>query len=455
MVGCTMVVLGIGCNIGDRLANLRAAIVHIKGIDGVTVHQVSPAYESDALLPKNAPQNWDNPYLNIAIAISTELNPEQLIAKTKAIEKKMGRLEQPRWSPRIIDIDFLAWHEEYYHSDNLNIPHPELLNRPFTLWPLVDIYPGWRYCEPNKNETGKTAEEISKKFGSRFGGKAPLNTGQIAHRIDTPIMMGILNITPDSFSDGGKFVDPKSALKQAEDLFNAGADIIDIGAESTRPTSTISITPEEEWQRLQPILDAWQSFWPNKSFRPKLSIDTHKPQTAKKLLSYEIDFFNDVTGLTNPKMLDIVKESKAKIIFMHNLGIPADPEKVLADDTDAVEAVYQWGEQQLEKLIKSGLDKSRLIFDVGIGFGKTADQSLVLIKNISQFHQLGVPLLIGHSRKSFLNRFTNEPFAQRDIETARISEFLASQKVDYLRVHDVDVNMRLLKTNAAFANMLG
>lgn len=444
-----MVILGIGCNIGDRLINLRTALTHIKNINEITLHQVSPVYESDALLPNNAPKDWDNPYLNLAIRISTKLTPEQLLKKTKVIEEKMGRLEHAHWSPRIIDIDILAWNEECYHTDKLNIPHKELLERPFALWPLADVAPDWKYCEPNQPQTGKTAQELTKKWGSRFTGVAPLHTKQITHRIDTPIMMGILNITTDSFSDGGKFIDPEAALIQAKNLFDAGADIIDIGAESTRPAGAVTLTPEEEWQRLQPILDTWHSLWSNKNFKPKLSIDTRKPQTAEKLLAYPVDFFNDVAGLTDAKMLEIVKNSKAKIIFMHNLGIPANPNVVLPLDTNPIHAVYQWGEQQLEKIIKFGIDKERLIFDVGIGFGKTAEQSFALIKNIAKFHQLGVPLLVGHSRKSFLSQFTNKPSTERDIETASISDFLANQKVEYLRVHNVDYSMRLLKINAA------
>ena len=445
-----MVILGIGCNCGDRLINLRTALADIKAIDEITLRQVSPVYESDALLPDNAPEDWDNPYLNLAIKVSTKLTPEQLLKKTKAIEEKMGRLEHAHWSPRIIDIDILAWNEECYHTDKLNIPHKELLERPFALWPLADVAPAWKYCEPNLPQTGKTAQELIKKWGSRFVGVAPLHAKQIAHRVDTPIMMGILNITTDSFSDGSKFIDPEAALIQAKNLFDTGADIIDIGAESTRPAGAVTLTPEEEWRRLQPILDAWQSLWTNKNFKPKLSIDTRKPQTTEKLLAYPVDFFNDVTGLTDPKMLEIIKDSKAKIIFMHNLGIPANPNVVLPLNTDPVSTVYQWGEQQLEKLVKFGIDKERLIFDVGIGFGKTAEQSFALIKNIANFHQLGgVPLLVGHSRKSFLNQFTSEPFAERDIETASISEFLAKQKIEYLRVHNVDINMRSLKINAA------
>ena len=381
-----MIILGIGCNLGDRLANLREAVIRLKAIDKLTVHQVSPIYESDALLPDNAPQNWDNPYLNLALSISTKLNPEQLLAKIKTIEEKMGRLEHLHWSPRIIDIDILTWHEECHHTDKINIPHKGLLERPFALWPLADVAPDWKYCEPNKSETGKSAKELIQKFGSCFDGRAPLHTKQIAHRVDTPIMMGVLNITTDSFSDGGKFIDLDAALIQAENLFDAGADIIDIGAESTRPVGAITLTPEEEWQRLQPILDAWQSLWLHKNSMPKLSIDTRKPETAEKLLAYKIDFFNDVTGMTDPKMLEIVKASKAKIIFMHNLGIPANPAVVLPPNADSVHIVYQWGMQQLENLIKHGIDKERLIFDVGIGFGKNAEQSFSLIKNKIDFY---------------------------------------------------------------------
>lgn len=109
----------------------------------------------------------------------------------------MGRLKHAHWSPRIIDIDILAWNEECYHTDKLNIPHKGLLERTFALWPLADVAPNWKYCEPNQPQTGKTAQELIKIWGSRFSGEAPLHTKQIAHRVDTPMMMGILNVTTD------------------------------------------------------------------------------------------------------------------------------------------------------------------------------------------------------------------------------------------------------------------
>ena len=191
-------------------------------------------------------------------------------------------------------------------------------------------------------------------------------------------------------------------------------------------------------------MDNWLSFWP--ASKPKLSVDTHKPEILKKLLAYRIDFFNDVTGCTKPEILELLQDSTAKIIYMHNLGIPPDPKNVVS--ADVIAQVYQWGEQRLEEITNFGIARERLIFDVGIGFGKTAEQSLTLIKNISRFRSLGVPLLVGHSRKSFLNLFTNQPFSARDPETAAVSEFLAPQ-VEYLRVHNVELTMRLLKIQAA------
>jgi 2-amino-4-hydroxy-6-hydroxymethyldihydropteridine diphosphokinase / dihydropteroate synthase len=443
-----MIILGLGCNVGDRLANLRDVLARIRLIPELEVERISPVYESDALLLEGAPEVWNQPFLNLALGIATRLRPLQLLDRIKSIEAAMGRVVGAKWSPRIIDIDILAWNEEYCQIDKLTIPHPGLLERPFALWPLADIAPEWKYCEPDSSYTGKSARELVKKFGSRFDGKAPLHTVQIAHRIDTPLMMGVLNLTPDSFSDGGKFDSFALVSEQAKKLFNDGADIIDIGAESTRPGSEL-ISVAEEWRRLEPILDAWPSFWLNKDFKPKLSVDTQRSEIAEKLLSYNVDFFNDVSGLVDPKMQDIVKASNAKIIFMHNLGIPANPEVILSYDTDPVSQVHRWGRWQLDNLIRLGINKDRLIFDVGIGFGKDAEQSLSLIYSVKHFQDLGVDILVGHSRKSFLNKFTAKKFVERDLETAVFSGFLATQKVNYLRTHNVDYTMRLLKINAS------
>jgi len=447
-----MVILGLGSNIGDRLANLRLALNYLKKTSGIKIAEVSPVYESQALLPKNAAQAWNFPYLNLAIACETKLNPRQLLEKIKKIEVTMGRVDYLKWSPRIIDIDILTWNDEFYELEGLTIPHEELLERPFAMWPLSDIAPDWKYCAPRSIATGKTAKEIVKKWGSRFNATtAPFGTHQINHRVDTPVMVGTLNVTPDSFSDGGMYDNLAKALEHANNLFLAGADVIDSGAESTRPgNKNASITPEEEWSRLRPILQNLTTLWEKSSFKPKISVDTRNPDTALKVLEYKIDFLNDVTGFTKPKMCEVARNSDVQLIFMHNLGVPAShKDNILNESQDVTEQVYEWAEKQIQKLTDFGIKQERLIFDVGIGFGKSQDQSFSLIQNIAKFKKLKVPIFVGHSRKSFLNKFTNKPFHERDLETAIISNFLASQKVDYLRVHDIELNMRAMKVAAA------
>jgi 2-amino-4-hydroxy-6-hydroxymethyldihydropteridine diphosphokinase / dihydropteroate synthase len=442
-----MVILGLGCNIGDRLKNLREALNYLQKISDLKIYQVSPVYESDALLPENAPSEWNIPYLNLAISCQTALEPKELIIKLKAIETKMGRATHLYWSPRIIDIDILAWHENFYKTEELHIPHQYLTERPFAMWPLADLVPDWIYCQPSTPETGLTAKEIVKKWGSRFTKDAPFRTRQIAHRIDTPLMIGILNITPDSFSEQGKYSLVDDAVKQAKHLFSTGADIIDIGAESTRP-GAILLSPKDEWQRLEPVLKNLKAIWPKNSFQPKISIDTRNPETAAKALEFGIDFLNDVSGLENAKMRSVALESNVKLIFMHHLTIPPSSENIIDEKLDVVTEIYRWAETQILSLTKFGIQEERLIFDVGIGFGKSKEQSFDLIKNIAKFKNLNLPLLVGHSRKSFLTLFTAEPPEKRDIETAVISNYLAEQKVDYLRLHNVDFTMRVLKIQA-------
>jgi 2-amino-4-hydroxy-6-hydroxymethyldihydropteridine diphosphokinase/dihydropteroate synthase len=447
-----MIILGIGSNLNDRLANLRLALKLLRQINGLTIIKVSPVYESDALLAEDAPIEWHIPYLNAAISCTCELNPSDLVTELKAIEIQIGRAKDyQRWSPRIIDIDILAWNEELIQTERLKIPHAGLCDRPFAIWPLADLAPNWRYCVPNNEYTGKTAAEIVVRLGSRFSSEAPLHTHQINHRIDTPQMVGILNVTSDSFSDGGEFFTPDTALNQAQKLFADGADIIDIGAESTRPNSLSNLTPELEWQKLEPILATLTEFRKNHSwFQPKISIDTKNPTTAQKAIAeFAVDWINDVTGCDNPVMRAIIAANKTKIAFMHHLGIPPSNKIILSSDQDSVLQICAWAKQRIAELLNAGVKPEQLIFDPGIGFGKSAAQSLELIKRVDEFTSLGLPILIGHSRKSFLSQFTNKPFAERDIETAVLSNYLAQKNIAFLRVHAVGYNMRAIKINMA------
>lgn len=439
-----MIVLGLGTNIGDRLANLRNTIVALKKLPNFSIQQISPVYISDALLPENAPLDWDMPYLNLAIRCETNLEPLALLEAIKKIEASFGRQADVRhWGPRVIDIDILAWDDRVIESDILTIPKEGLIKRPFALWPLADVAPSWVFPP-----SGKTAEELAEQWGSRFSGNAPLHTRQIFQRADTPQLVGVINVTPDSFSDGGQFYQPEMAMQQAWQLVSTGADIIDIGAASTAPNAA-PIDEQREWARLEPVLKLILEQKKKFLVLPKISVDTYHASVAEKALALGVDWVNDVTGLQDIAMRRLVAEAKVDCVVMHHIRIPEDRKHVLPRNEDPVKAVYEWGAKQLEMLEKSGIAREKIIFDPGIGFGKTAEHSFTLIQQIDRFADLGARILVGHSRKTFLSRFTDQVFSNRDVETLAITLYLAKHKVDYLRVHDVEMAARGIRVAEA------
>lgn len=436
-----MVILGLGSNIGDRLENLRLALKKIKQIPQLSVKQVSPVYISDALLPENAPPSWDIPYFNLAIRCETTLSPYELLQCTKQIEVDLGRTPEKNWGPRIIDIDILAWDDLIQYDSKLHIPHENLHERPFALWPLADVAPFWVYPLPGIYY-GKTAAEMVKQWGCRFSGEAPFHTRQIQQRIDTSQLVGILNVTPDSFSDGGKYSAVDAALKKIEQLVLDGAEIIDIGAEATGPQA-IPITAEQEWQRLEPVLSAFYNSKIN-LLAPKISIDTYHPETMEKACRFPIAWINDISGGNNPFAQTIMAKQSCDFVVMHNLGIHVN-QQTLPLTENPVTAVYDWAKNKIQQLENAGITRERIIIDVGIGYSKTAEQSLALLTHGQVFCDLGVRLLIGHSRKSFLKLFTNKPANERDLETISLSLSLNKKGIDYLRVHDVKSHAEAFK----------
>lgn len=431
------VVLGIGTNLGALLDNLREAVRLLSTNENLTLVEISSIYQSEALLPENAPENWDKPFLNLAVLCQTRTTPEEVLSQIKQIEQKMGRqiTANERWAPRIIDIDILAWDNLILKQNNLEIPHPGLLARPFALLPLLDLLPNWQHPDSAVNVKSTVAAWSDNVF---------CQTRQIKQRIDTTSIVGILNVTPDSFFDGGQYDTVEKALAQAKKIFSEGAEIIDIGAESTRPGATL-LDADDEWQRLFPVIEAIQQWWRGCSFRPKISIDTRHYQTAEKALALGVDWINDVSGFADPSMCAVVAASQSKCVVMHNLGVPACKAIALPTDQDVCEQVIRWAQRQLPRLVAAGIRQEQLIFDVGIGFGKTALQDFTLLQNIAEFKQLGVPLLVGHSRKYFFTAVGKQTAAERDIDTAIVTYHLAHQQVDYVRVHDVATNVQAIR----------
>ena len=243
--------------------------------------------------------------------------------------------------------------------------------------------------------------------------------------LDIPRWMGIVNVTPDSFSDGGLFFDSDAAVRQALRLLEDGADIIDIGGESTRPGSD-SISGDEELRRILPVLEQLRSVKPD----VPISIDTAKASVARRVLASGADIINDVSGLADPDMLSVLQETGSGYCLMHTQGTP----KTMQDNpqyADVVGEVFEFLQARRDTMLASGISPEAVAVDPGLGFGKTWEQNWQLVENIAHFLGLGAPLLVGHSRK----RFIAERYVDREEGTRQVSRQLLSGGVHILRLH--------------------
>jgi dihydropteroate synthase len=260
--------------------------------------------------------------------------------------------------------------------------------------------------------------------------------GLLAER--RPLVMGVLNVTPDSFSDGGRFIDPQMAIDQAQRMIAAGADIIDIGAESTRPYGGAEpVSYEEELARLKPVLPAVVKL------KTPVSIDSMKPGIATWALDQGAAMVNDVWGLQRDQaMAEVVSEYDMPVVIMHNREA-ADPAIDIVADVDA------FFERSLALAQRAGIARDCIVLDPGIGFGKTPDQSIACIARLAEFKRFGLPLLVGASRKRFINAVT--PSAPDQRLGGSIASHLEAVKngAAIVRVHDVAETVQALRVAAA------
>lgn len=243
--------------------------------------------------------------------------------------------------------------------------------------------------------------------------------------------MGIVNVTPDSFSDGGRYLSTEAAIDHALQLAAAGADLLDIGGESTRPYSQ-SVSAEDQLRRVLPVVAAIcrQTSLP-------VSIDTSLAQVARAAIEAGAEIINDVTGLAgDPAMPRLAVESGVGVVAMHMQGTP----QTMQDNptyTNVVEEIHDYLRQRRDALQAAGLELERICLDPGIGFGKTHAHNLTLLANCHQFHELGCPLLVGHSRKGFVGHVLGNRDADRDAGTLGVTIALANQQVQVLRLHEI------------------
>jgi len=264
-----------------------------------------------------------------------------------------------------------------------------------------------------------------------------LNCGKFQLDLSRPLVMGIVNITPDSFSDGGSYFGCDVALAHARKLIEDGADILDIGGESTRP-GALPVSVDEELDRVIPVIEGLSGM------HIPISLDSFKPEVIRKGLAAGASMINDINALQHPEALDAVAKSNAAVCLMHKQG---NPQTMQDQPTyqDVVAEVQYFLCSRIEAVENAGIARSRIVVDPGFGFGKMLDHNLALLRDLTCFNKLGVPLLAGISRKSMLGAITGRDVEQRDYASVAAALLAVQRGAKIMRVHNVSATVDALK----------
>lgn len=402
-------------------------------------------------------------FLNAAAIVQTRLTPTELLHELKRIEGELGRnFHGQRWGPRPIDLDIIFyedinvnWDDASDKESHLTIPHPRWQERNFVIAPLSDL------VHPNDVSSGIKVGldrrlRLARRLWEAAGGERMLGgpdlycvmpmgrLGLWSWQRNGTKVMGILNVTPDSFSDGGQHFSVAAAVEHAKLMVSQGADIIDIGGQSTRP-GALRLTPDEEADRILPIIKALSSE-PMTAMIP-LSVDTFYSSVAQAAIEAGATMINDVSGGSlDEDMLRTVSEAEGiPYVAMHMRGSPQtmqNPENIIYHDicSQVAESLKNKGNRAMTE----GIEPWRLILDPGLGFAKTVDGNLQLIAGLDKLrrelpqHLYGLPILVGPSRKGFLGSVTGRTNAQdRDWATASAAAFCVLGGASIVRAHNV------------------
>lgn len=303
---------------------------------------------------------------------------------------------------------------------------------------------GWAWFDTVERLSRRSAPEVVELsdvpgdvLAAMTAARAPL----AGLTLDQPRLMGILNTTPDSFSDGGAHDDVISATTRATEMLAQGADIIDVGGESTRPGADV-VADADEIARTAPVIEALRA-----QGRGVISLDTRKSAVAGAGVQAGAHILNDVSGLRyDPKLADVAAQSGAPLILMHSIGTPKTMQAQAADAyTDVVLDVYDGLAEAIARARAAGVARSQIVVDPGIGFGKTQGQNLALIARISLFHSLGCGVLLGVSRKGFIGAIGEEPHAsKRGPGSAGVGLWAIGQGIPLLRIHDIAMHKQAI-----------
>jgi dihydropteroate synthase len=256
-----------------------------------------------------------------------------------------------------------------------------------------------------------------------------LRCGKFSVPLGRPLLMGVVNVTPDSFSDGGRFFDAKAAVSHALRLVEEGADIVDVGGESSRP-GALPVSPQEEMDRILPVLHGLEGL------EKPISVDTRRPQVMQEALKAGASMINDIDALVAAGALEVVAAHDCAVCLMHKKGEPATMQQEPHYD-DVVSEVSSYLKKRIEACERAGIGRERIVADPGFGFGKTLEHNLALLRSLNEFKDLGVPLAVGWSRKSSLGKITGRPAGERLPASLAMALLSLQRGATILRVHDV------------------
>lgn len=422
--------IGIGSNLGNRSENIYKAIDLLEQ-KGITLLNKSLIYQNKAWLTENAPVEHDIDFLNLVVTAETNYSPHQVLNILKQVEKECGQVDKKNWGPRIVDLDLIFYDQIIINESDFILPHKAMLERPFVLLPLLQIAPYWEH-PISKQIIAEICRE--KSFKNDFINVIPSNIK----------LMAIANITHDSFSGDGLLAsDPEVIMANIWQKFSSGAAVLDLGAQSTRLNAPI-VGIVEEIKRFGTIVQTFKKYYNRSKIYPEISIDSFHPEVIQYCIeNLQADIINDVNGLKDLRMLDLVKNSHRKLVIMHSLEAPVQT-KMIDCRADIIAILLRFFEEKIEQCLAYGLKKEQIILDPGIGFGKYLHHSWEIIARVNELKTLGFPLLIGHSKKSFMKYLSNSD--KRTYETLGISNCLMNKLDynDYIRIHDVNKHCAIL-----------
>ncbi|CAK9142432.1 unnamed protein product [Ilex paraguariensis] len=453
------VIIALGSNVGNRLQNFNEALQLMKR-SGVHIRRHGCLYETEPAYVTDQPL-----FLNSAVRGVTKLGPHELLGVLKKIEKDMGRTDGIRYGPRPIDLDILFYGKFRIRSEILTVPHERIWERPFVMAPLIDLLgshidndtvAGWHSFAIHSGGLYESWEKLGgESLIGKDGLKRVLPIGNcLWDWSQKTSVMGILNLTPDSFSDGGKYQSVEDAVSQVRFMISEGAEIIDLGAQSTRPMAN-RISAEEELDRLIPVLEEVVKI-PEVQGK-LLSVDTFYSQVASEAISKGAHLVNDVSGgQLDSKMFSVVAGHRVPYVAMHMRGDPStmqNSENLVYDNVCEVVASELY--ERVRDAELSGIPAWSIIIDPGIGFSKKTEHNLDILRGLPTIRaeiarkSLAVshaPLLIGPSRKKFLGEICARPAAvERDPATVASVTTGVLGGANIIRVHNVRDNLDAVK----------